>query len=113
MFIATAYAMGAPGGGTAAPGGSSGFSSLIMMAVIFAIFYFILIRPQQKKMKDHKKMVEELKKGDKIITSGGIYGTVVAASTNTLKVEIADGVKVKISRSTVGTVLSEEEAAKE
>jgi len=113
MFIATAYAMGAPAGGGAAPSGSGGFSSLIMMVVIFAIFYFILIRPQQKKMKDHKKMVEDLKKGDKIITSGGIYGTVVGTGTNTLKVEIADGVKVKIARNTVGTVLSEEEASKE
>jgi preprotein translocase subunit YajC len=112
MFIATAYAMGAQGG-AAGQGAGGGMSSLIMMAAIFGIFYFILIRPQQKKMKEHKKMVEELKKGDKIITSGGIYGTVVGAGTATLKVEIADGVKVKISRSTVGTVLSEEEASKE
>lgn len=112
MFIETAYAMGSQG----APGGQGaggGMSSLIMMAAIFAIFYFILIRPQQKKMKEHKKMVEELKKGDKIITSGGIYGTVVGTGANTLKVEIADGVKVKIARTTVGTVISEEEAAKE
>ncbi|HTF99527.1 MAG TPA: preprotein translocase subunit YajC [Nitrospirota bacterium] len=112
MFIETAYAMGSQG----APGGqgaAGGISSLVMMAVIFGIFYFILIRPQQKKMKEHKKMVEELKKGDKIITAGGIYGTVVGVGTNSLKVEIADGVKVKIGRHTVGTVLTEEEAAKE
>ncbi len=61
--------------GHRAPGGG-GYQGLIMMVVIFAIFYFILIRPQQKKMKEHKKMVEELKKGDEIVTSGGIYGTV-------------------------------------
>ncbi len=108
MLIATAYAMGAPGGGDAAAGGG-GFSSLIMMIIIFAIFYFILIRPQQKKMKEHKKMVEELKKGDRIITSGGMYATVENATPNTLTVKIAEGVKVKISRGSVGTVVKPDE----
>jgi preprotein translocase subunit YajC len=104
--------MGAPGG--AAPqGGGSPFSGIFMMLVIFAIFYLILIRPQQKKMKEHKKMIEELKKGDKIITQGGIYGMVENVGPNTLTVKIAEGTKVKIARSTVGTVLTEEEAAKE
>jgi preprotein translocase subunit YajC len=112
MFESIAYAMGAPGGAAGQQGGG-GFSGLFMMVIIFGIFYFVLIRPQQKKMKEHKKMVEQLKKGDKVITSGGIYGTVVGVGTETLKVEIADGVKVKIARSTVGTVLTEEEASKE
>ncbi len=109
MFIATAYAMGAPGGGAAAPAGGGGYSSLIMMVVIFAIFYFILIRPQQKKMKEHKKMVEELKKGDRIITSGGMYATVENTTPETLTVKIAEGVKVKITRSSVGAVVKPEE----
>jgi preprotein translocase subunit YajC len=103
--------MGAPG--DAGAGGGGGFSSLLMMLVIFAIFYFILIRPQQKKMKEHKKLIENIKKGDKIITAGGMYGVVTNAGENKLTVEIADGVKVKITRSSVGTVISEEEAAKE
>ncbi len=107
MFIATAYAMGAPGGDGAAQGG--GFSSLIMMVAIFAIFYFILIRPQQKKMKEHKKMVAELKKGDRIITSGGMYATVENATPDTLTVKIAEGVKVKITRGSVGAVVKPEE----
>ncbi len=113
MFESIAYAMGAPG--SAGQQGGGGFSGLFMMLVIFGIFYFVLIRPQQKKMKEHKKMVEELKKGDKIITSGGIYGTVVGAEKNsaTLRVEIADGVRVRVQRGSVGTVLTEEEAAKE
>ena len=109
MFIATAYAMGAPGGGAAAPAGGGGYSSLIMMVVIFAIFYFILIRPQQKKMKEHKKMVEELKKGDRIITSGGMYATVENTTAETLTVKIAEGVKVKITRGSVGAVVKPEE----
>jgi len=111
MFESIAYAMGAPGG--AAGQGGGGFSGIFMMLVIFGIFYFILIRPQQKKMKEHKKMVENLKKGDKIITQGGMYGTVTSTGEHKLTVEIADGVKVKLSRGAVGTVLTEEEAAKE
>jgi preprotein translocase subunit YajC len=107
MFIETAYAMGTSGGDGAAQGG--GFSSLIMMIAIFAIFYFILIRPQQKKMKEHKKMVEELKKGDRIVTSGGMYATVENATPDTLTVKIAEGVKVKITRGSVGAVVKPEE----
>jgi preprotein translocase subunit YajC len=99
--------MGAGGAGSQGAGG--GFSSLIMMVAIFAIFYFILIRPQQKKMKEHKKMVEELKKGDRIITSGGIYGTVENTTPETLTIKIAEGVKVKITRSSVGAVVKPEE----
>ena len=112
MFVSIAHAMGAPGG-AAGQSGAGGFSGIFMMLIIFGIFYFILIRPQQKKMKEHKKMVEQLKKGDKVVVAGGVYGTVVGVGTETLKVEIADGVKVKIARSSVGTVLTEEEASKE
>jgi preprotein translocase subunit YajC len=111
MFTETAYAMGAPGGAGAQGGG--GASGLIMMVVIFAIFYFILIRPQQKKMKEHKKMVEELKKGDEIVTSGGIYGTVENVTPDTLTVKIAEGTKVKVTRSSVGAVVTEKEKSKE
>lgn len=110
MFTSTAFAQAAAPG--AAPGGGA-FSSIILMLVIFAIFYFILIRPQQKKMKEHKKMVDELKKGDRIITAGGIYGVVENTTANTLTVKIAEGVKVKVTRSSIGTVLTEEEASKE
>ena len=111
MFIETAYAMGTPGDGAASVGG--GASGLIMMVIIFAIFYFILIRPQQKKMKEHKKMVEELKKGDEIITSGGIYGTVEGVTSDTLTVKIAEGTKVKVTRSSVAAVVTEKERPKE
>jgi len=108
MFIATAYAMGAPGGDAAQQGGG-GFSGIIMMAVIFAIFYFILIRPQQKKMKEHAKMVTDLKKGDRIITAGGMYATVENTTPETLTIKIAEGTKVKITRGSVGTVVKPED----
>ena len=108
MFVSTAYAQAAG----AAPAGGA-FSSIIMMVIIFGIFYFILIRPQQKKMKEHKKMIDELKKGDRVITGGGIYGMVENTTQNTLTVKIAEGVKVKITRGSVGAVITEEEANKE
>ncbi|HAK59688.1 MAG TPA: preprotein translocase subunit YajC [Nitrospiraceae bacterium] len=107
MFIETAYAMGAPGGAGAQGGG--GGAGLVMMAAIFAIFYFLLIRPQQKKMKDHKLMVEKLKKGDRIVTAGGMYGTVEGVSPQTLTVKISEGTKVKLTRSSVAAVVTTEE----
>src|SRR5512142_2060236 len=112
MFIATAYAMGATGGDGAAQG-CGGISSLIMMVVIFGIFYFILIRPQQKKMKEHKKMVDDLKKGDEIVTAGGMYAVVENTTPETLTVKIAEGVKVKITRSSVGAVVQPGEKKEE
>jgi preprotein translocase subunit YajC len=113
MFIESAYAMGAPAGGAAGAQSGGGISSLIMMLVIFGIFYFILIRPQQKKMKEHNKMVQELKKGDEIITAGGMYAMVENTSPDTLTVKIAEGVKVKITRASVGAVVQPETAKKD
>ena len=79
----------------------SGFAQLIPLILIFVIFYFFLIRPQQKKVKEHKAMVEGLKRGDKVITSGGITGTVERLIDNDkVEVEIADNVKVEIVKAT-------------
>ena len=77
----------------------------IPLILIFVIFYFFLIRPQQRKAKDHKKMVEDLKRGDKIITRGGIIGTVERIIDNEkIEVEISDNVKVEILRSDAGVL---------
>ena len=79
----------------------SGIGQFIPLILIFVIFYFFLIRPQQKKVKDHKTMVEGLKRGDKVITSGGITGTVERLIDNDkVEVEIAENVKVEIVKST-------------
>jgi preprotein translocase subunit YajC len=110
VFIETAYAMGSSGDSAQ---GAGQFSSLILMAVIFGIFYFIMIRPQQKKMKDHKKLVDAIKKGDRIIMSSGIYGTVDNMTPQTLTIKIAEGVKIKIGRASVATVLKDGEEEKE
>jgi preprotein translocase subunit YajC len=80
---------------------SSGIGQFIPLILIFVIFYFFLIRPQQKKVKEHKAMVESLKKGDKVVTSGGITGTISRVIDNDkVEVEIADNVTVEIIRGT-------------
>tara|TARA_Y100000996_G_C22218853_1_gene518668 strand:- start:301 stop:588 length:288 start_codon:yes stop_codon:yes gene_type:complete len=80
---------------------NSGIGQFIPLILIFVIFYFFLIRPQQKKVKEHKAMVESLKRGDKVVTSGGITGTVERIIDNEkIEVEIADNVKVEIIRAT-------------
>ena len=80
---------------------NSGIGQFIPLILIFVIFYFFLIRPQKKKAKEHKTMVENLKRGDKIITSGGIVGRVERIIDNEkVEVEIADNVKVEVFRST-------------
>jgi len=79
----------------------NGIGQFIPLILIFVIFYFFLIRPQQKKVKDHKTMVESLKRGDKIVTSGGIVGTVEKVLDNDrAEIEIADNIKVEIIKST-------------
>ena len=108
MFITPAYAQ-------AAGGASSNLltSGLVPMVMIFAIMYFLMIRPQQKKLKQHKAMVEALRRGDQVVTSGGILGKVVKVKDGEgeVEVEIADGVKVRVLRSTIQTVLSKTEPA--
>ena len=80
---------------------NSGIGQFIPLILIFIIFYFFLIRPQQKKAKDHKTMVGNLKRGDKVVTSGGIVGTIERViDSEKVEVEIADSVKVEIVRST-------------
>jgi len=97
-----AYAMGGLGGGGSAGGGDISF--IIMMAVVFAIFYFLMIRPQQQKQKEIKKMRESLAHGDMVVTVGGIHGKVTALTDTIVTLEIADKVKIKVSRESIGTV---------
>jgi len=106
MFISPAFAQ-ATTEAAAAPSGSMS-SMIIQLVLIFVIFYLLLIRPQQKRIKEHERQVNALKKGDKLITGGGIIATVteVDAENNELKVEIAQGVTVRIARPTVRDVIS-------
>lgn len=89
------------------------FAQFIPLLLIFAIMYFLLIRPQQKKMKDHQAMVNGLRRGDKVVTAGGMFGKVVKVhDEGEVEVEIADGVKVRMVQSTIAQVISKTEPAK-
>jgi preprotein translocase subunit YajC len=94
-----AYAFG-QAGGTAASGGSGGFlaTPLVPIILMLGVMWFFLIRPQQKKQKEHREMLGNLKKGDRVITSGGLYGRITGITDATLTLEIADKVRVKLSR---------------
>ena len=90
------------------------FGQLVPLILIFAIMYFLLIRPQQKKAKEHRAMVEALRRGDQVVTQGGVIGKVAKVKDeNELEVEIADGVKVRVVQSTIVQVLNKTEPAKD
>jgi preprotein translocase subunit YajC len=106
MLISTAYAQGT---------GMFDQNALIQflpLILIFAVFYFLLIRPQQRKAKDHKTMLDALRRGDRIVTGGGIIGTVARVDNpEEATVEIADGVRVRVLRSTISSVLAKPDPA--
>lgn len=91
-----------------------GFESLIPLILIFLIMYFLLIRPQQKKLKEHQAMVAALRRGDRVITQGGVVGKVtkVKEGESEIEVEIAQGVNVRVIRGTIAQVLNKTEPAK-
>ncbi len=89
------------------------FAQFVPLILIFMIMYFLLIRPQQKKMKEHQAMVASLRRGDQVVTQGGLIRKVVKVKEdNEIEVEIADGVKVRVVQNTVATVISKTEPAK-
>ena len=92
----------APQGGSGGGGGM--VSTLIMFALIIFIFYFMIVRPQQKRTKEREKLLSGVQKGDKIITAGGMHGTVVGLEEKTVLLQIADNVKVKIEKSAISTI---------
>lgn len=106
MLISQAFAQGA---GAAPEGGM--LVTILPLVLIFVVFYFLLIRPQQKKMKEHKQLVANLKRGDRVVTSGGLIGTVARVLDDELEVEIAQGVKAKVVRQMVSSVVSKSDVA--
>jgi preprotein translocase subunit YajC len=104
MWITPAYAQGASAAG--------GFDIMAMapLVLIFVVFYFLLIRPQQKRARQQKEMLTALKRGDRVVTGGGIIGTVSkVVNDQELQVEIAEGVRVRVMRSTVSDILAKTE----
>jgi len=106
MFEGIAWAMapGQPGAGAEGGGPGSMLTGFLPLIIIFVIFYFLLIRPQQKRAKDHRSMIAALKKGDKVVTNGGIYGLVESVTENTVVLKIAENVKVKFGKGYIASV---------
>ena len=91
----------APQGG----GGGGMVTTLIMFGAIFAIFYFMIIRPQQKRAKEREKMLSAIQKGDKIVTSAGMHGTIVGIEEKTYLIQVSDNVKIKFEKSAVTSIV--------
>jgi len=105
MFATPAFAQAAGGGA------AGGLISFVPIILIFAIMYFLMIRPQQKKVKEHRTMVDALRRGDQVVTSGGMIGKVTKVADAELEVELAPNVKVRVVRNTIAQVLSKTEPA--
>ena len=107
MFVSPAFAQGA------AESQQDPFGFLIMMVLIFVVFYFLLIRPQQKKVKDHKAMLGAIRRGDRVVTGGGIVGMVTKViDDNEVTVEIAPDIKVRVQRALISAVMAKTEPVK-
>ena len=106
MFVMPAYAQAA--------GGIGAFGSFVPLILIFAIMYFLLIRPQQKKVKEHARMVSELRRGDQVVTAGGLIGKVSKVKDDReIEVELGANIKVRVVKATISQVLSKTEAVSE
>lgn len=106
-WLATAYAQ-APGPGT--PPGFGPFMGFAPFLIILVMFYFMLIRPQQQKLKKHKAMLDAMKKGDRVVTKGGLHGLVVNIAKDVITLQIADNVRVRVDREAIAEFRGEEEA---
>ncbi|NHF74184.1 preprotein translocase subunit YajC [Paracoccus xiamenensis] len=102
MFVTPAYAQAAGGAG-----GAGAIAQFIPLILIFVIMYFLILRPQQKRMKDHRNMVSALKRGDQVVTQGGLIGKVTDVKDDEITVEIAQGVKVRVVRATIAQVVTQ------
>ena len=105
-MFGSAFAMaGAPGGATdGAGGGIAAFQQMIPLIFMFAIFYFLLIRPQKKKALEHKALLESIKRGDDVITTGGIHGKVYAVENDLVILDIANNVNIKVTKNYIAAI---------
>ena len=107
MLISPAFAQAAGNGG-----GGSIIDLLLPLALIFVIFYFLVIRPQNKRMKDHQAMIGAVRRGDTVVTSGGLIGKVARVGDDELQVDLAEGVRVRVVKTTISDVRAKGEPAK-
>lgn len=97
-FISDAYAQGAPAGDPA-------MFQLVLLVLMIAVFYFLLIRPQQKRAKQHRQMIEAIKKGDELVTAGGLLGRVINVGDNFIQLEVADGIILRVQKQSVAALM--------
>jgi preprotein translocase subunit YajC len=107
-MINEAFAMGM--GGQGAAGQGSGLMTFLPLILLFAVFYFLLIRPQQKRAKQQKMFLENLKKGETVVTSGGLYGKITGITDDAVTIEIAEKVRVKVTKSAIADYAKGEQA---
>lgn len=106
LFLSLSQAQPAP------RGGGVSFHFFIMMGLVFLVFYLLLIRPQRTRQKKHQEMVENLKPGDKVITSGGIHGTVMGVQKDRLELKIASNVKIDITKTSIAVIVTPQQKEK-
>lgn len=106
--ISNAFASAAPAAAAPSAGIGASIAGFVPLILIFGVFYFLVIRPQQKKMREHKELVDSLKKGDKVVAAGGIFGTVekVGGEDGCISLEIAGGVQIKVLKTSVTEVIN-------
>jgi preprotein translocase subunit YajC len=107
LMESVAWAQGTGGGSSGS--GAGGLLSLVPFVLIFVIFYFLVIRPQQKRQKDQKALVDAMKKGDKVVTTSGIWGTVTNLGKETVTLQIADNVKIKMQRENIARLRGDDD----
>ncbi len=111
LVPASVWAMSAPGGTDGQSQG--GFALFMPMILVFLIFYFLMIRPQAKQQKQHQALLKQLKRGDEVITASGIFGKVTSVTEETIGLEVADNVRIRLEKKQVGRVVTEPETPKE
>jgi preprotein translocase subunit YajC len=105
-LVSLAHAMGTAGQGTAGGGAGGGLAAFLPLILMVGIFYFLLIRPQQKKQKQHRAMLQNLQKGDVVLTQGGLQGKITGLTDSVVTLEIADKVRVKVHRAYIASLVS-------
>ncbi|MCK5540881.1 MAG: preprotein translocase subunit YajC [Deltaproteobacteria bacterium] len=107
-MLGVAFAMGQGGIGGGVAGGMEGLKSFLPLILMFVIFYFLLIRPQQKRQKEHKALLANLKRGDEVVTAGGMMGRITNVADTFVTVEVAEKVRVKVARGQIMSVIKSE-----
>jgi len=113
MIFSALFAFSLQAQPAARPQGSFSLTAMIPFILVFVIFYFLLIRPQRLKQRKHQEMVEELKPGDKVITAGGIHGTVMGVQKDKIELKVAANVKVDIAKNSIAVILTSKQKEKQ